>query len=142
MPLSRTAMYAMGSNVHVGVWPGAVRNTIDITRFIAQEGRCYSIGVSGLMRKEDFPDDTPHLDLILENCPDIISNGGSCVANPDGSWLLEPQANTEANFYVELDIQKVFMERQNFDPVGHYSRPSITQLTIDRRRQSILQINE
>jgi nitrilase len=26
-------------------------------------------------------------------------------------------------------------ERQNFDPVGHYARPDITQLIVNRARQ-------
>jgi len=50
MPLSRTALYGMGENLHVAVWPGEVRNTIDITRYIALESRSYVISVSGLMK--------------------------------------------------------------------------------------------
>jgi len=41
VPTVRHTMYAQGTTLHVAVWPGAVRNTIDITRFIAMEGRCY-----------------------------------------------------------------------------------------------------
>jgi nitrilase len=48
MPLSRTALYGMGEDLHVAVWPGSKRNTIDITRFAALEGRSFVISVSGL----------------------------------------------------------------------------------------------
>jgi nitrilase len=32
------------------------------------------------------------------------------------------------------------MERQNFDPAGHYARPAVTQLTVNRQRQNTLKI--
>ncbi len=140
MPLSRTALYAMGENVHIAVWPGAIRNTIDITRFIAKESRSFVLSVSGLMRKEDFPKDTPHVDLILEKAPAILSDGGSCIAKPTGEWLIEPIVNQEGLFIETLDINNVYEERQNFDVAGHYSRPDVTQLTINRDRQSILKM--
>ena len=41
-------------------------------------------------------------------------------------------------FYAELDINRVYEERQNFDPVGHYSRPDVTELHLNRERQSTL----
>ena len=41
----------------------------------------------------------------------------------------------EATALAELDPTKVSEERQNFDPAGHYSRPEILGLRVDRRRQ-------
>jgi nitrilase len=138
MPMARTALYGLGENLHIGVWPGAIRNTENITRMIAQEGRSFVISVSSLMRRSDFPANTPHLDLILENCPDVLANGGSCIAGPDGKWILEPVAHTEGLLIETLDFNRVLEERQNFDPVGHYSRPDVLQLRVNRERQGIL----
>lgn len=141
MPLARAAMYAQGENLRVAVWPGGEHNTHDITRFIAKEGRSYVMSVSGLMRKQDFPDDTPHLDMILsDKSGDYFANGASCIAAPDGTWLIEPQIGEEGVYVATLDLAKVYEERQNFDPVGHYSRPDVTQLTVNRKRQSTLKI--
>ncbi|KAA3632879.1 MAG: carbon-nitrogen hydrolase family protein [Bacteroidetes bacterium] len=142
MPLPRAALYGQGENLHVAVWPGAKRNTIDITRFIAQESRSYVISVSGLMMRQDFPADTPHLDIILENAPEILADGGSCIAGPDGNWLVEPVVNEETLIVQTLDFNKVLEERQNFDPSGHYSRPDVTKLQVNRERQSILDIKD
>lgn len=142
MPLPRAALYAQGEDLHVAVWPGAVRNTIDITRFVALESRSYVASVSGLMRKSDFPAETPHVEKILANCSDTLANGGSCIAAPDGSWLIEPIADKEMLQVATIDHKQVRRERQNFDPAGHYSRPDVTQLTVNRQRQSTITLQD
>jgi len=140
MPLARTALYGLGEDLHIAVWPGSAHNTADITRFIALESRSYVISVSALMRKEDFPGDTPHLARILENAPDILTNGGSCIAGPDGNWIVEPVIYKEGLIIETLDFNKVLEERQNFDPAGHYARPDVTRLSVNRERQSIIDL--
>jgi len=135
MPLARTALYGLGENLHVAVWPGAVRNTESITRMIAQESRSFVISVSSIMRKTDFPSETPHLEKILEKSPEVLANGGSCIAGPDGNWILEPKPDFEGLLYETLDFNRVLEERQNFDPVGHYSRPDVLRLHVNRERQ-------
>ena len=141
MPLSRTALYALGEDLHVAIWPGCYRNTHDLTRFIAKEGRSFSMAVSGLMRKADFPADTPHLAAILAGAgeSEMLSNGGSCLAGPDGEWIIEPQCDEEGLYTAVIDQARVREERQNFDIAGHYSRPDVTKLTVDRRRQSLIE---
>ena len=138
MPLPRAALYGLGENLHIAVWPGSDHNTKDITRFIARESRSYVISVSSVMTREDFPNDTPHLDQILEKAPKTLANGGSCIAGPDGEWITEPVLHKEGLIYETLDFNRVLEERQNFDPVGHYSRPDVTQLSVNRERQSTL----
>ena len=142
MPLPRTALYGQGENLHVAVWPGSDHNTKDITRFIARESRSYVLSVSCLMSKEDFPKSTPHLDKILENAPETLANGGSCIAGPGGEWIIEPVLHKEGLIIETLDFNRVLEERQNFDPVGHYSRPDVTKLTVNRERQSTVDFND
>ena len=142
MPLPRVSLYGQGENLHVAVWPGSDYNTKDITRFIARESRSFCISVSSLMRKEDFPKDTPYLDEILKAAPSILGNGGSCIAGPDGEWIIEPVINKEGLIIETLDFQRVYEERQNFDAVGHYSRPDVTKLTVNRERQSTVVFEE
>ncbi|MEX0312596.1 MAG: carbon-nitrogen hydrolase family protein [Allomuricauda sp.] len=139
MPLPRTALYGQGENLHVAVWPGGLHNTKDITRFIARESRSFVISVSSLMHISDFPKETPHLDKILEKAPKVLANGGSAIAGPDGEWIIEPVVDKEGLMYETLDFNRVYEERQNFDPVGHYSRPDVTKLTVNRERQSTVE---
>ena len=142
MPLPRAALYGQGENLHVAVWPGSDRNTKDITRFIAHESRSYVISVSALMKLEDFPQDTPHFEKIFEKAPKVLANGGSCIAGPNGEWIIEPVLNKEGNIYQTLDFNRVLEERQNFDPAGHYSRPDVTKLILNRERQSTIGFEE
>ena len=142
MPLPRTTLYGMGENLHIAVWPGSKHNTKDITRFIARESRSYVVSVSALMRREDFPEDTPYLDEILKKAPKVLANGGSCIAGPDGEWLVEPITNREGLFVHEIDFNRIYEERQNFDPSGHYSRPDVTQLIVNRKRQGVVKTED
>jgi nitrilase len=136
MPLSRTALYAQGEDLHVALWPGHVRNTVDITRFIARESRSYVVSVSALLRRSDIPDALPGAEIMREQSAEIVADGGTCIAGPDGTWVVEPVGGEERLVVATLDHAVVRGERQNFDPVGHYSRPDVTRLVVDRRRQA------
>ena len=126
----------------MAIWPGGAHNTADITRFIAKEARSYVLSASGLMRMADFPAETPHLELILANSADPLANGGSCIAGPDGDWVIAPVVGEEKLLVATIDHSKVRGERQNFDPSGHYSRPDVTRLIVNRARQRIVTVVE
>lgn len=138
MPLTRTALYGLGENLHIAVWPGSDFNTADITRFIARESRSFVVSVSSLMRIGDFPNETPHFEKILDKSPPVLANGGSCIAGPDGEWIVPPIVDKEGLFISTIDFNRVLEERQNFDSVGHYSRPDVTKLSVNRERQSLV----
>lgn len=59
----------------------------------------------------------------------------SAPAPVGGSWLAEPIADQERLLVVDIDPQAVRAARQNFDPTGHYSRPDVFDVSVDRRRR-------
>jgi nitrilase len=136
MPLARAALHAQGETLHVALWPGSRRNTQDITRFIAIESRSYVLSASALLRESDIPAGVPMRDAFL-SAGEIVSDGGSCIAGPDGCWLAEPMTDREGLVIAEIDPEMVRRERQNFDMSGHYARPDVLQLVVDRRRQTV-----
>lgn len=142
MPLARAALYGQAESLHVAIWPGSERNTRDITPFLAKEGRSYSMAVSGLMPVSEIPTHLPHYGRMLEVIGDskFLANGGSCLCAPNGDWVIEPQLEKEGLFVADIDLERVREERQNFDAAGHYSRPDVTELHVDRRRQSTLKL--
>ena len=92
------------------------------------------------MRASDFPKTTPFYDKVVKNAPQWLANGGSCIAGPDGEWVVEPVVEKEKLIIQTIDFNRVLEERQNFDPAGHYSRPDVTKLIVNRERQSTLEI--
>ncbi|MEM7754942.1 MAG: carbon-nitrogen hydrolase family protein [Planctomycetota bacterium] len=136
MPLPRAALYAQGEDLHVAIWPGCDHNTRDITRFLAREGRSYVLSASARLSPDDIPADLPARDDIVGVLRDdgLFHNGGSAIAGPDGEWITPPDTATDGLVLAEISHARVLEERHNFDPSGHYARPELLGLDVDRRR--------
>ena len=136
IPLARHSLYGQGETVHVAAWPGSPALTRDITRFIAQEGRVYCISAGNVMTIDDIPEAFPLRDDIANSGP--FASGGSMIVAPNGEVLGGPIADEETILYGDLDLTLLRGERQNFDPAGHYGRPDVFRLMVNRARQEPL----
>ncbi len=136
-PLARYAMYAQGTQLHVGIWPGSITNTRDITRFVAREGRVYMLSASTVLHRDDVGPSFPLTGAIGDHTATDgwISDGGSALASPDGNWVVDPVVAQRRLVVGEIDPEMVARERQNFDPAGHYGRPDVFEVRIDRTRR-------
>lgn len=125
LPLARAALHLQGETIHVAVWPGSIRNTQDITRFVALEGRSWVISVSGLLRPSDFSHLTQEefpMKNMMESKTENWHNGGSIIADPKGEIVAGPLQDQEGILYADVDPVLAIQERQNLDISGHYSR--------------------
>ena len=128
MPLARTALYESGVELYVAstaddgdAWQATLVH-------IARESRAYVIAPAHFQRASSYPPDFP-LASEVEGAG-TIGRGGSAVVAPDGSYLAGPLYDEEGVLYAELDPGRLLAERQRFDPVGHYSRPDLLELTV------------
>jgi len=72
----------------------------------------------GPMRREDIGAGSGWREMAAAGSADILADGGSCVAGPDGEWVVPPASPVETLPMATLDHRRV-VERQNFDPSGH-----------------------
>jgi nitrilase len=137
MPLARFAMHAQGEQVHVAAWPELPEMHHIASRHYAFEGRCYVVCVGSFLLRSDIPEESG----LREALPDFefggsageILPGGSGVIGPDGQWVAGPEAGREVIVYAEVDLGRVAEEQQALDSAGHYNRPDVFSVTVDRR---------
>jgi nitrilase len=128
MPLARVALYESGVEIYVASTADDGDAWQQTLVHIARESRAYVVAPAHFQRESAYPDDFP-LAAEIEGAG-TIGRGGSAILAPDGSYLAGPLYDEEGILYAELDPTRLLAERQRFDPVGHYSRPDVLQLTV------------
>lgn len=140
-PLSKYAMYAQHEQVHIAAWPsfslyrgGAnalgpeVNNAA--SRIYAVEGGCFVIA----------PCATVSTEMVELLCTDetkkalLLKGGGFArIYAPDGQLMHEPLPETEEGLvYAEVDLGLIALAKAAADPSGHYARPDVTRLLLDK----------
>ncbi|MEU5402270.1 carbon-nitrogen hydrolase family protein [Streptomyces sp. NPDC005963] len=138
-PLTRQALHAQNEELHVAAWPDMPDSHTIAARSYALEGRCFVVSAGQILSTDDLPADL--LDAYRAGVgPDavddgLIFTGGSSVAAPDGSWLVEPVFDQARIITATVELDRRYRESLDLDVAGHYARPDVFQLSIDRRRR-------
>ena len=132
MPLARFSLYAQGVQIYVAstwddgdVWISSMRH-------IAKEGRCWVIGAGCSMQAKDIPDDFPDRDRLFPDPDAWINNGDSVVVSPTGKIVAGPLRAEHGVLTADIDTNAVESARFTLDAAGHYGRPDIFSLTVDK----------
>jgi nitrilase len=132
MPLARYALYAQGLDIFVNPTWDHGEACLATFRHIAREGGCWVIGTATALQGSDLPEDFPERDRLYK--PDEwINDGDAVVVNPAGIVAAGPLHREKGILYAEIDIEAARRARRSLDVCGHYARPDIFSLSVNRK---------
>ncbi len=132
MPLARHVLHAEGEQIHIAAWPQCGEIYQIASRHYAFEGRAFVLEAGAYLTKSMLPPDLELKDDFAA-APDVLLNGGSAIIAPDASYVVEPVYGREELLTAELDLDRIAGEKLALDVGGHYSRPDIFDLRVNRR---------
>ena len=123
MPRARFALYETGVEIYLAPTADDTEQWHDSIRHIARESRAFVLSCCVFQRASSYPED-----VQLAEGDELMGRGGSAILAPDGTYLAGPLWDEEGILVAELDPQRLYEERQRFDPAGHYHRPDVLRL--------------
>ncbi len=134
MPMARMSQYAQGVEIYCAPTVDDRESWTSLMRTVALEGRCFVLSANQFMKRSDAPKD---FKPIQGDDPDtVLINGGSVIVSPLGEILAGPVFGEETILFAELDPDDIARGKMDFDVAGHYARPDIFTLEINRTRRS------
>jgi nitrilase len=132
MPLARFALYADGIEVYVASTWDSGGTWLATLRHVAAEGRCWVLGAGCSLHTDDLPATVPGRDVLWPE-PGWINPGDSVVIAPGGRPVADPLHERHGIVHADIDTQRAVDDRRTLDAAGHYGRPDLFGLTVDRR---------
>ncbi|HEU4945539.1 MAG TPA: carbon-nitrogen hydrolase family protein [Kribbella sp.] len=130
MPMYRMSQYADG----VEVWCAPTVDDREIwqstMRHIGVEGRCFVLSACQYLTRADAPEDYA---CVQGNDPaTVLIGGGSMIVSPMGEVLAGPLRDAPGLLVADLDLGLIAQGKYDLDVAGHYARPDVFHLHVDR----------
>jgi nitrilase len=135
MPQARLALYAEGIDILVAPTYDSGDRWLASMQHIAREGGCWVLGAGCVLQGRDMPRDLPGRDSLFPDDDEWINGGDSAVAAPGGRIVAGPMHNERGILFAEIELERVGSARRSLDVAGHYSRPDLFTLQVNRQTQ-------
>ncbi|HLS49251.1 MAG TPA: nitrilase-related carbon-nitrogen hydrolase, partial [Actinomycetaceae bacterium] len=139
--LNKFAMAAQGEQVHISAWPFPLGDPVLIGDSMGSINQTYAaeVGAYVIMTTQVVGPSGIEAFAIDEryNPEQYLGGGYARIYGPDMQLKTEPLPPTEEGIvYADVDLTALETAKYVLDPTGHYSRPDIFSVSINRQRQS------
>ena len=135
MPLARFALYAQNMEILVAPTWDCGEEWIATMKHIAKEGGCWVIGTGTALQGKDVPPSFPERKKVVDD-EDWLCDGDAVIVRPFGKIVAGPLHRERGILYGEIERDAAPRSRRTLDVTGHYSRPDIFKLEVNRAKMA------
>jgi len=135
MPLARYALYAQNIDIYVAPTWDSGATWLATMQHIAREGGCWVVGCATALEAADIPAGIPCRDELFPNEDEWVNPGDAVIYKPFGGAVAGPMHKEKGLLVADIDVAAARASRRKFDASGHYARPDVFSLSVNREAQ-------